>query len=135
MLTQPFKYKTKKEVPPEQRQKAPRKYSNQMIKFKKVEKRNFLEQKEVMDKELSRELSNHIVTRWYRPIEIILIETIYTSSIDIWAIGCIFPQLLNLMQENLPDPRKRKSLFLGDSCYLSRVQIHILQYIYYIFHK
>ena len=120
MLTQPFKYKTQSNIELGEKKpkpKALRKYSNQMIKIKKIEKRNSLEQKEIMDKELTRELSNHIVTRWYRPIEIILIETVYTTSIDIWAIGCIFAELLNLMEENLPDPRQRKPLFPGDSCY------------------
>ena len=35
-------------------------------------------------------LSVHVVSRWYRAPELILIETNYTGSIDVWSVGCIF---------------------------------------------
>ena len=82
----------------------------------KREQRNVME-KNLTNNELVRELSNHIVSRWYRPIEIILIETVYTTSIDIWATGCIFAEVLNLMEENQADPYLRRALFPGGSCY------------------
>jgi serine/threonine protein kinase len=41
-----------------------------------------------------RRLSDHVVTRWYRPPEIILIEKQYGPAVDIWGIGCIFAELL-----------------------------------------
>ena len=41
-----------------------------------------------------RRLSDHVVTRWYRPPEIILIEKQYGPPVDIWGLGCIFAELL-----------------------------------------
>jgi mitogen-activated protein kinase 1/3 len=41
-----------------------------------------------------RRLSDHVVTRWYRPPEIILIEKIYGPAVDVWSVGCIFAELL-----------------------------------------
>ena len=40
-------------------------------------------------------LSVHVVSRWYRAPELILIETNYTGSIDVWSVGCIFAELIN----------------------------------------
>ena len=39
-------------------------------------------------------LSVHVVSRWYRAPELILIETNYTGSIDVWSVGCIFAELM-----------------------------------------
>ena len=41
-----------------------------------------------------RKLSDHVVTRWYRPPEIILIEKQYGPAVDIWGVGCILAELL-----------------------------------------
>jgi len=41
-----------------------------------------------------RRLSDHVVTRWYRPPEIILIEKEYGPAVDIWSVGCIMGELL-----------------------------------------
>eukprot|EP01062_Namystynia_karyoxenos_P018335 TRINITY_DN16825_c0_g2_i1.p1 TRINITY_DN16825_c0_g2~~TRINITY_DN16825_c0_g2_i1.p1 ORF type:complete len:394 (+),score=146.77 TRINITY_DN16825_c0_g2_i1:77-1183(+) len=49
-----------------------------------------------------RELTDYVVTRWYRAPELLLLSTRYTPAIDIWSIGCIFVELLN-----------RKALFPG----------------------
>ena len=38
--------------------------------------------------ERPRALSNHIVSRYYRPPEIILMEKQYDAGIDIWSVGC-----------------------------------------------
>ena len=46
----------------------------------------------------ARELSRHIVTRWYRPPEIILLEKFYNTAIDIWGIGCVFYELLEMIK-------------------------------------
>ncbi|CAJ0630605.1 14135_t:CDS:2 [Entrophospora sp. SA101] len=35
-----------------------------------------------------------VVTRWYRAPEILLGERHYTTAIDIWAIGCVFGEML-----------------------------------------
>ncbi|KAI1301275.1 Cyclin-dependent kinase 16 [Halotydeus destructor] len=34
--------------------------------------------------------SNEVVTLWYRPPDVLLGSTDYTSSIDMWGVGCIF---------------------------------------------
>ena len=46
---------------------------------------------------MKRELTGHVVTRWYRAPEIILLEKDYGPGIDIWAVGCIFAELLGMM--------------------------------------
>ena len=48
---------------------------------------------------LSRELDNldstltdYVVTRWYRPPELLLMESKYTTAVDIWSAGVIFAE-------------------------------------------
>lgn len=43
--------------------------------------------------EPGREYTNMVVTRWYRPPELLLGERRYTSAIDLWGIGCIFAEM------------------------------------------
>lgn len=65
----------------------------------------------------TRELSGHIATRWYRPPEIILLEKVYTTSVDMWGAGCVFAELLEMIPQNQPDISKRSALFPGESCF------------------
>ena len=51
-----------------------------------------------------------MVTRWYRAPEVILNASEYTKAIDIWAVGCIFAELLG-----------RTALFPGEN-YLDQIQ-------------
>lgn len=44
---------------------------------------------------LSHQMTTYVVTRWYRAPEVILQEP-YSSAIDIWSVGCIFKELLEL---------------------------------------
>ena len=37
--------------------------------------------------------TNNVMTLWYRPPELLLGETHYTTSADIWSAGCIFGEL------------------------------------------
>ena len=39
------------------------------------------------------ELTNYVVTRWYRAPEVLLGER-YGASIDVWSLGCIFAEML-----------------------------------------
>ncbi|CAH1758269.1 16935_t:CDS:2 [Entrophospora sp. SA101] len=53
----------------------------------------------IADFGLSRPVKNKaltacVVTRWYRAPEILLGERHYTTAIDIWAIGCVFGEML-----------------------------------------
>jgi len=40
------------------------------------------------------ELSNHVVTRWYKPPELLLGSTNYGTEVDMWCIGCVFFEML-----------------------------------------
>ena len=42
-----------------------------------------------------RQLTIDVITRWYRPPEILLGCDTYSPSVDMWSIGCIFAELLN----------------------------------------
>lgn len=78
---------------------------------------------------LKRQLTGHVVTRWYRAPELILLEENYTEAIDVWSIGCIFAELLGMMKENVPFPTDRGPLFPGSSCFpLSPDQRHAVDY-------
>jgi len=57
----------------------------------------------VIPDEESMELTEYVVTRWYRAPEIMLSCQEYTKAIDVWSVGCIFAELLG-----------RKPLFPGD---------------------
>jgi len=68
-------------------------------------------------KNMKRELTGHVVTRWYRAPELILLEKDYTSAIDVWSLGCIFAELLGMIKENAPTFLDRSPLFPGTSCF------------------
>ena len=56
--------------------------------------------------------TDYVSTRWYRAPELLCGDASYTSSVDVWAVGCIFAEIFN----GLP-------LFPGDS------DLHTLQLI------
>jgi mitogen-activated protein kinase 1/3 len=62
---------------------------------------------------LRRGLTKHVVTRWYRAPEVILLQP-YTAAVDMWSMGCIFAELLGLLRENIDDYRRRRALFPGE---------------------
>lgn len=41
-------------------------------------------------------LSSYISTRWYRSPEVILTNGFYGPPVDVWALGCIFYEILTL---------------------------------------
>ena len=41
--------------------------------------------------------TNEVVTLWYRPPDVLLGSKHYTTSIDIWSIGCIFVEMVNML--------------------------------------
>ena len=49
---------------------------------------------------LKRQLSEYVVTRWYRAPELILAMRDYGTAIDMWSFGCIFGELLSMMKSN-----------------------------------
>ena len=70
-----------------------------------------------MKKNKDQNLSVHVVSRWYRAPELILIETNYSGSIDVWSVGCIFAELMMMMKENAATFMDRTPLFPGKSCF------------------
>ncbi|KAL5982188.1 Cyclin-dependent kinase C-2 [Asimina triloba] len=40
-------------------------------------------------------LTNRVITLWYRPPELLLGSTKYGPSVDMWSVGCIFAELLH----------------------------------------
>ena len=44
---------------------------------------------------IERQLTQHVVTRWYRAPELILMQQYYNAEIDIWSVGCILVSLVN----------------------------------------
>lgn len=66
---------------------------------------------------MKRELTGHVVTRWYRAPELILLEKDYGQAVDMWSVGCIFGELLGMMKESAATYLDRKPLFTGTSCY------------------
>jgi len=39
-------------------------------------------------------LTDYVVTRWYRAPEVVLLASEYTKSIDVWSVGCILCELI-----------------------------------------
>jgi serine/threonine protein kinase len=64
-----------------------------------------------------RELTGHIGTRWYRSPEIVLLEKVYSAEVDMWAVGCVFAELLQMMIKNESNYKNRRALFPGASCF------------------
>lgn len=66
---------------------------------------------------MHRELTGHIVTRWYRAPEIILLEKDYGAAVDMWGFGCIVGELFSMLKANSATFLDRKPLFTGQSCF------------------
>jgi mitogen-activated protein kinase 1/3 len=62
-----------------------------------------------------RSLTGHVVTRWYRAPELILLQENYTEAIDVWSVGCIYAELLGMLEGCRVEDRK--PLFPGTSCF------------------
>jgi len=58
-------------------------------------------------------LTEYVVTRWYRAPELLVENQTYTTAIDVWAVGCIFAEMLG-----------RKALFPGRD-YLHQLRLII----------
>ena len=98
-------------------EKAPMKIVEKQEDQKKKEIHKQLVRTKDARKNMKRELTGHVVTRWYRAPELILLEKDYGPAIDIWSAGCIFAELLSMMKEHAPTYLDRKPLFPGSSCF------------------
>jgi len=61
-------------------------------------------------------MTQHVVTRWYRAPELILLDDGYTEAIDIWSVGCIFGELMQMVDNDIL-VGDRGPLFPGGSCF------------------
>merc|ERR1712190_572616 len=79
---------------------------------------------------LKKNLTGHVVTRWYRAPELILLEEEYTEAIDVWSVGCIYAELLGMLDGVKTEDRG--PLFPGSSCFpLSPDHKHKTDYKYH----
>jgi len=71
-------------------------------------------------KAYDRQLTRHVVTRWYRAPEVILLSQRRecVKAIDMWSVGCILSELLMMVAEGDTNiGESRKPLFPGRSCF------------------
>lgn len=66
---------------------------------------------------MEREMTSHVASRWYRAPEVILLEKVYCSPVDMWGVGCVFGELLQTIKGNRPLCSERFPLFPGTSCF------------------
>lgn len=59
--------------------------------------------------------SNEVVTLWYRPPDVLLGNTDYDHSIDMWGVGCIFFEMAS-GRTLFPGSSVRQQLYLIFSC-------------------
>eukprot|EP00931_Biecheleriopsis_adriatica_P084525 TRINITY_DN5840_c0_g1_i2.p1 TRINITY_DN5840_c0_g1~~TRINITY_DN5840_c0_g1_i2.p1 ORF type:complete len:402 (-),score=58.19 TRINITY_DN5840_c0_g1_i2:97-1302(-) len=81
-------------------------------------------------KRARKNLTSHVVTRWYRAPELILLQDNYTEAIDVWSVGCIYAELMGML-DGKPH-MERGPLFPGQSCFpLSPDHRHKADYKFY----
>lgn len=86
-----------------------------VLEMKKVTKPGLARSKAGL--QTKKELTGHVVTRWYRAPELILLEREYTKAIDVWSLGCVIAELCGMLKENAPTFMDRSPLFPGSSCF------------------
>lgn len=67
------------------------------------------------DRSRRNDLTNRVITQWYKPPELLFGETVYGAEVDMWSAGCIFLELFT-----------RRPVFQGQD------EIHQLDVIYKI---
>ncbi|KAJ1450240.1 kinase-like domain-containing protein [Pelagophyceae sp. CCMP2097] len=66
---------------------------------------------------LRRMYTEHVVTRWYRAPELVLLQP-YDKAVDVWACGCVFAEcFLGLCKAVTAEFADRRPLFPGRSCF------------------
>ena len=69
-------------------------------------------------RKLGRRMTMHVITRWYRAPEVLL-QSNYSTAVDMWSVGCILAELLSMQRESVPLVSDRVPLFPGRSSALS----------------
>lgn len=75
------------------------KKENELTRRKVISERLTRDQRVREDK--PRSLSNHVITRFYRPPEVIVLEKNYDQKVDMWSLGCMFAELLWCYEEKM----------------------------------
>jgi serine/threonine protein kinase len=53
--------------------------------------------------------TDYVATRWYRAPELLVGDTQYGPKVDVWALGCVFAELIRVNKFHpLTDPKKSK---------------------------
>ena len=78
-----------------------------------VENPDLLDEPEPEPSSVHRQLTQHVVTRWYRAPELILLQEYYNAAIDMWSVGCIFAELLQTLERG----KRPQPLFPGKTCF------------------
>ncbi|XP_041708632.1 cyclin-dependent kinase 14-like isoform X3 [Coregonus clupeaformis] len=65
--------------------------------------------------------SNEVVTLWYRPPDVLLGSTDYSTCLDMWGVGCIFIEMIQGVaafpgMKDIQDQLERIFLVLGTPC-------------------
>mmetsp|Transcript_19393 Transcript_19393/g.29770 ORF Transcript_19393/g.29770 Transcript_19393/m.29770 type:complete len:196 (-) Transcript_19393:442-1029(-) len=65
-----------------------------------------------------RRLSSHVVSRFYRPPEIVMAQSRYDEKVDLWSAGCILQEMI-LCQRNYKQyvNSDQRIMFPASSCY------------------
>ena len=73
---------------------------------------------ETRDKKNSqkRRLSNHVVTRFYRAPEIVLMEKQYDEAVDMWSVGCIMAEMMSCLNREKKIKDHKRLLFFSTHC-------------------
>jgi mitogen-activated protein kinase 1/3 len=61
---------------------------------------------------VQRGYTQHVITRWYRAPEVILLQQ-YSTPVDVWSAGCIFAEMLGCDPGNKSAYGRRQALFPG----------------------
>lgn len=63
----------------------------------------------VEEPDTSKNMTQEVVTQYYRAPEILMGAKHYTAAVDVWSVGCIFGELLGiffLLYSNVGPPKK-----------------------------
>ena len=70
------------------------------------------------------EFTDYVATRWYRAPELLVGDTQYGPKVDVWAIGCVFVELVKV--RSIPLTLLMK-YFMNSEDYYGLCYIHIIR--------